>query len=161
MLVKCRVCGNKIERNAAYKVRNKNVNEYYCNQEEYSEKLEKIKIKDDTYGKIFDIFGRRITNTALFKEISELESVYRYEKIYQYLCENEKKLTNILNKDFKNEYAQIRYFSAILKNNLADFKIESSQQEKKIEIDMPTVKYAQRKKRKSLLEIEQEVEGEK
>jgi hypothetical protein len=73
------------------------------------------------------------------------------------LCENEKYLSNVLSKDFKSEYAQIRYFSTILKNNLADFKVESKQPEKKIEIDMPTVKYAQRKKRKSLLEIEQEV----
>jgi ribosomal protein L16 Arg81 hydroxylase len=157
MLVKCRICGNKIDRDTAYKVRNKNVNEYYCNQDEYLEKLEKIKIKDNTYEKIFNIFGRKVTNTTLFKEISELESVYGYENIYQYLCENEKYLSNVLSKDFKSEYAQIRYFSTILKNNLADFKVESKQPEKKIEIDMPTVKYAQRKKRKSLLEIEQEV----
>ncbi|EXG87724.1 hypothetical protein K413DRAFT_4622 [Clostridium sp. ASBs410] len=157
MLVKCRICGNKIDRDTAYKVRNKNVNEYYCNQEEYLGKLEKIKIKDDTYEEIFNIFGRKVTNTTLFKEISELESVYGYEKTYQYLCENEKYLSNVLNKDFKSEYAQIRYFSTILKNSLADFKIESKQPEKRIEIDMPTVKYTQRKKRKSLLEIEQEV----
>lgn len=157
MLVKCRICGNKIDRDTAYKVRNKNVNEYYCSRDEYLEKLEKIKVKDNTYEKLFDIFGRKITNTALFKEITELENVYGYEKIYQYLCENERYLTNVLSKDFKSEYAQIRYFSAILKNNLADFKIESKQPEKRIEIDMPTVKYTQRKKRKSLLEIEQEV----
>jgi ribosomal protein L16 Arg81 hydroxylase len=157
MLVKCRICGNKIDRDTAYKVRNKNVNEYYCSQDEYLEKLEKIKVKYNTYEKLFDIFGRKITNTALFKEITELENVYGYEKIYQYLCENERYLSNVLSKDFKSEYAQIRYFSAILKNSLADFKIESKQPEKRIEIDMPTVKYTQRKKRKSLLEIEQEV----
>lgn len=157
MLVKCRICGKKIDRDTAHKVRNKNVNEYYCNQDEYLEKLKKIKVKNNTYEEMFNIFGRKVTNTILFKEITELESVYGYEKIYQYLCENERYLTNVLSKDFKSEYAQIRYFSTILKNSLADFKIESKQPEKRIEIDMPTVKYAQRKKRKSLFEIEREV----
>lgn len=157
MLVKCRICGNKIDRNVAYKIRNKNVNEYYCDQNEYLEKLEKIKIKDNIYEKVFDIFERKVTNTALFKELSELEEIYGYEKIYQYLCKNEKYLANVLCKEFKSEYAQIRYFSTILKNSLADFKIESKQPEKRVEVDMPTVKYSQRKKRKSLFDIEQEV----
>lgn len=157
MLVKCRICGNKIDRDIAYKVRNKNINEYYCDKNEYLERLEKIKIKDYTYEKIFYIFNRKVTNTVLFKELSELENVYGYEIIYKYLCENEKYLICVLSKDFKSEYAQIRYFSTILKNSLADFKIEIKQPEKKIEIDIPKVKYAQRKKRKSLYEIEQEV----
>lgn len=158
LLVKCRICGNKTERKEAYKVTSGGRNNYYCNETEYMGWLLKRESKDNTYNIIYGIFGRKVTNTALYKEISGLAEVYTYEKIYAYLKENKAYLDNVMEKDFPSEYVQIRYFAAILKNSLADFKYKSKTVEeiKKIYIDMPDYKFSRKKPKKTLTEYEEE-----
>lgn len=158
LLVKCRICGNKIERKEAYKVVSDSRNNYYCNETEYMGWLLKRESKDNTYNIIYEIFERKVTNTALYKEINGLAEVYTYEKIYAYLKENKAYLDNVMKKDFSSEYAQIRYFAAILKNSLADFKYKSKTIEKikRICIDMPDYKFNRKKPKKTLTEYEEE-----
>ena len=62
------------------------------------------------------------------------------------------------NKSFQSEYAQIRYFAAILKNSLSDFKYEKKEKiNKEVEIDMPSCNFKRRLNKKTLAEYEQEV----
>ena len=62
------------------------------------------------------------------------------------------------NKSFQSEYAQIRYFAAILKNSLSDFKYEKKEKiNKEVEIDMPSCNFKRRLAKKTLAEYEQEV----
>lgn len=159
---KCRYCGKSIDTNNAYKIVLGKTNRYYCNEEEYNIIHKAQQIKENTYNLIYEIFGRKITNTILYKEINELSSVYSFEKIEAYLSKNKEYLSNIMqNKTFQNEYAQIRYFSAILKNSLTDFKYEKNEKiNKNIEIDMPLYKFKRKTSKKSLAEYEQEVGGE-
>lgn len=160
MLVKCKICGNKIDRNDAYNVIVNGKNNYYCNEKEYTSWKIKKDVKDNTYDLIYDIFERKVTNTVLFKEIGELADIYTYEKIRDYLITNETYLSTVMRKSFVSEYAQIRYFDAILKNSLADFCEEVKDYIKEIEIEIPKMKFARNKKRKPLLEYESEEEDE-
>lgn len=159
MLVKCRCCNKKIERNDAFKVVVSGRNHYYCNEEEYQSIIKQQEQKDNTYNCICEIFGYKITNTALFKEINNLLETYSYELIFEYLHKNKDYLCSVMQKEFVSEYARIRYFSAILKNSLVDFKMKEPSKPKivDVEVDMPVINYKRKSKRKALCEIEMEV----
>lgn len=160
MLVKCRGCSNKIERDLAYRVVVKGANHYYCNEQEYNEIQKRKQSKDNTFLCINNIFGYKVTSTVLFKEINGLHDTYTYEKIFSYLQDNHQYLQQVMEKDFISEYAKIRYFSAILKNNLADFKMKEPEFVKSIDVDIPSNRYKRKKQRKALSEIETEVGDE-
>lgn len=155
--VRCKICGNKKEKSEAYKVVINNKNNYYCNETEYKEWISKRETKDNTYNLIYDIFERKVTNTILFKEVGELSDIYTYEKIFAYLKENEVYLCGVMKKDFSSEYAQIRYFTAILKNSLADFQYKKEVLTKNVWQDMPECRFKRKNKRKPLSEYEEEV----
>lgn len=74
MLVKCRKCGNKIDRNNAFKVVVDNKNVYYCNEKEYEEHVkEKQKIEREKFIKKKE--------QQLLKQKKEKEKIIR-ERIY-------------------------------------------------------------------------------
>ena len=132
MKVTCRICKKKIERDAAYKIvhytpsKPEGVNFYYCSETEYQAEEERKKKdaedKDKVYYLICDMFGYEIQNTKFFDEWTSWNKLKSNEIIYKYLRENEIYLQQICDKPFDNEYQKIRYFSAILKNSLRDFK---------------------------------------
>lgn len=157
MLVKCRLCGTKVDRKDAFKVVVGGKNTYYCNESEYQQVLHERELKDNTYECINEIFGYKVLNSALFKEINILLEVYSYEHILAYLNENKNYIEKVLDKDFVSEYAKIRYFAAILKNNIADFKIKEPEKSKEMNVDIPIMNYKRRNKRRSLSEIEESV----
>jgi len=159
VLVKCKICSQKVDRDDAYKVEVSGKNNYYCNENEYKNLIQQKQDKDNVYTEINDIFGRKITNTAIFKEITEISKIYTYERILAYLKFNNTYLGSVMAKDFSSEYAQIRYFSAILKNSLSDFKIENNLYDKEIVIDIPKDNFKQKKQKKTLADFEME-EGE-
>lgn len=122
MLVKCKGCTNKIERDTAFKVVVKGKNSYYCNANEY----ETINVEKESKNKVIDLSFELIgqtTNTALFKELTEIAKVHTYTKLLKYMEENMIDLDAALARtDFVHEYAKIRYFAAIIKNQIGDFK---------------------------------------
>lgn len=144
----------------AYRVVVKGANHYYCNEQEYNEIQKRKQSKDNTFLCINNIFGYKVTSTVLFKEINGLHDTYTYEKIFSYLQDNHQYLQQVMEKDFISEYAKIRYFSAILKNNLADFKMKEPEFVKSIDVDVPSNRYKRKKQRKALSEIETEVGDE-
>ena len=156
---KCKYCGKSIDTDNAFKVIVGKTNRYYCNENEYNIIHKTQQVKDDTFNLVHDIFGRKVTNTILYKEINELSIIYEYEKIGAYLNENKNYLTNLMqNKSFQSEYAQIRYFAAILKNSLADFHYEKKEKiNKEVEVDIPLCNFKRKPSKKTLLEYELEV----
>lgn len=98
MLVKCRLCGTKVDRENAFKVVVGNKNAYYCNEAEYQKVLHNREVKDNTYTCINEIFGYKVLNSALFKEINLLLETYSYEHILAYLMENKNYITKVLEK---------------------------------------------------------------
>lgn len=154
MLVKCKSCGNKIERDKSFKIVISGKNYYYCNEEEYKSIVKNKELKDNTYETIYQIFQYKVTNTTLFKEINSLLPIYEYEMIYHYLLDNKEYLTNVLQKSFQNEYSKIRYFSAILKNSLSDYLLPEKKEKKEIEIEFVSMSKQTTKKRRNLSEME-------
>ena len=124
---KCQICKTPLDTNTAYKITDKNgKNRYFCSQSEYeAEEARKKKAKEDNdkvYRLICDLFGYEIQNTQLFAEWNLWNKLKSNEIIYKYLVENKECLQQICNKPFEGEYQRIRYFSAVLKNSLRDFK---------------------------------------
>ena len=169
MRIKCRYCGERVEKEDAYKDPNKN--SYYCSEEHYlatmkkredfqKEKEEKKQNKiDPVYEEVADIFGYRIQNSQLFKEMKLWRSICDDEKILAYLQEHNGYIKSKLEKLNSSEYARIRYVSAILKNSLKDYVATVRVEPEKINVDCeiyePTV-FA-KKKRRGLSELEDEV----
>lgn len=147
MLVKCKACGNKIERDTAFKVTVKKANKYYCNQEEF----EKINYENESRFKVidmcFEIIGKT-TNTTLMKEITEIAKVHGYGKLRNYMEDNFLELdTTISTGSFVHEYAKIRYFMAIIKNSIGDYKEKIEQTEIHDYDFVEEVKYTPTKKK--------------
>lgn len=134
MLVNCKCCGNKIERESAYKVMTDKGNKYYCSKAEYEAMQKEKADKDAIYTEIVDIFGYKIQNSALFKEWKCWNELASNEKILSYIQENKDCIKGAVGKLNSTEYAQIRYVSAILKNSLVDYKVGSRKEPEKIEV---------------------------
>lgn len=134
MLVKCKGCGNKIERENAYKVMTDKGNKYYCSKAEYEAMQKEKADKDAIYTEIVDIFGYKIQNSALFKEWKCWNELASNEKILSYIQENKDYIKGAVGKLNSTEYARVRYMSAILKNSLVDYKVGSRKEPEKIEV---------------------------
>ena len=72
-------------------------------------------IKDNTYNLINEIFGRKVTNTALFKEINTLLETHTYEEILSYLQDNEDYLRKNTENSFwlVNTNKLVRYYQGV------------------------------------------------
>lgn len=166
MLVICKSCRNKVDKKIAVVYEEKGrQNKYFCCEECYDNfvnELEKKKKdaenKDRCWEIIKEIFCREVTNSILWKEMNSLYSVYGSELVDDYLSSEKSDIAKAMYKDFDSEYAEIRYFAAILKNNLTDYKKKANVIEKKVEVvvevDPMTVNYKPKKRRKSLADIE-------
>ena len=149
MRVTCRYCKSKIEKKDALQIPGEKYNTYYCNQECYSkanaekkakeiERLTKKQEKeenkqkriDPVYEEIADIFGYRIANSALFKEMKLWRGICDDTKILAYLQEHKDRIKAAMERASSSEYARIRYVSAILKNSLADYNVKNIEAEK-------------------------------
>lgn len=164
---KCQICKTPLDTNTAYKIVDKNdKNKYFCSQAEYeAEEARKKKAKEDkdkVYRLICDLFGYEIQNTQIFAEWNLWNKLKSNEIIYKYLVENKEYLQQICNKPFEGEYQKIRYFSAVLKNSLRDFKPKVEVVEKpqiKVEIDETIYESPTHSlnKRRSLADLEDEI----
>lgn len=174
-LVTCRACKTKIDRDLAFKVGERS---YYCSEKEYLSHLKdkkenkkkdtksnkpKKKTRKDVLNLVFELFGYEVTNSALSNELRALSKIYTYDGVYTYIHGNFKFLDKTINgRDFDKEYGKIRYFSAIIKNNIVDYlniKKDEIEEEyvKDIEYDIPEVKYKEKHKRRALYDIEMEL----
>lgn len=133
---KCLVCGIDLDSKTAHRVElivNKKTGEkeinykYCCSEAEYladkERKKKASKDKDRAYYLICDIMNEKaIIHTSLWKEWKEWNKVADNAKIGDYLEENKEHLSSVIARLEKSEYAKIRYLSAIIKNEINDFK---------------------------------------
>ena len=157
MKVKCKICGTLVERESAYKIVKNGKNLYYCSEQEYIEytrKQEEVSYQKSRMYELIEYFIGKTTNTALFKEISIWLTVADYDKICSYLTENKTYLTSAMNKAFSSEYAKIRYFSAIVKNSIGDYKPQKTEPVKQVETEFYETNYKPKQRRKCLADYE-------
>lgn len=163
MRAKCRICGEALDTNVAYKVVTNGKNAYYCSKEEYDtdvKKKEKASAdKDMVYKLICEIINReKIINTALWKEWKIWNSVATDEVIGQYLTDNKVYLVGAVARLDNVEFNRIRYLSAILKNSLGDFKPKVVVVTEKTNVQVDQTFYGStptiRNKRRSLEDLE-------
>ena len=160
--VKCRKCGATLNRDKAFRVVVGKVNTYYCNESEYNNVVLAKQVKENTYKCIDRIFGYKIVNTVLRKEINVLLENYSYELILSYLQSNFDFLHDVMRRSFQSEYAKIRYFSAILRNSLEDYKqsLNKIPETKVGELDIANMNFHRKTKRVALQDIEMDVGDE-
>ena len=125
--VKCRYCGKLIDKEDSHAVKHGRVNWYYCNVEHSLAKTP----KDTFYEEAAKII--QTTHTMFYKEMDEIAKFHTYEKMTAYIKDSRQMIEFYMSKDFSSEYAKVRYFSSILKNNLSDFIVK--EQDNHIAID--------------------------
>lgn len=158
MLVKCKGCNNKIERNEAYKIILKGKNEYYCSEDEYRSIQDERSSRENLLRKVELIFNEVVTNTVLHKDLKTLSDKYTYRFIFNYVNDNEKKLTSVMSRNFDNQFGKIKYFVTILKNNLADYKPPKEEVVKEVFIEVVQMKYKPKQRKKSISDYINELE---
>ena len=164
MRAKCRICGETLDTNVAYKVVTNGKNAYYCSQEEFeadTKKKEKAAAdKDVVYKLICEIINReKIINTALWKEWKIWNDVATDEVIGRYLTDNKTYLVSAVARLDNVEFNRIRYLSAILKNSLGDFKpkvVVAATEKPNVQVDQTFYDSTpiSRNKRRSLADLE-------
>ena len=131
---KCRRCQTNLSTKNAYKATINNKLAYFCNEEHYNEfvktteadakkKEQNKQLQDKFYSLMCEILGvNGITNTALWKEKTEINKVFSDEAIVAYLDENKSWMATSVSKLSGGVYGKIRYVSVILRNKLGDYK---------------------------------------
>ena len=144
--VTCYYCKKKINKNIAVEVKDGRRAKNYC-----PEHVGMKPIKDQMYDMVYEIFGRKVLNTILYKEMDEIAKVYSYEKMLAYMKDHRADFENAMLKPFQNEFCEIRYFTALFKNGLHDYKAKEPELEikKEVEIDLniSADKYKAKKKK--------------
>ena len=140
MLVTCKICKTKVDRDSCYKRVVSGKNWYCCSREEYDkheqEKAKEAADKDKVYKLVCQIIGRdQIINSILWKEKAVWNSVKPDEIIGKYLEENKDYLIGVIGRLDNVEYNRIKYLSAVIKNNIGDFKPKVIEERKVVVID--------------------------
>lgn len=141
MMVECFCgCRNKIEQSCAYKIVLGGTRKvYFLNEQHYlrwqdknSAKSNKIDEKEFTpiYDAVLDICGGKFTGrTIVWKEyLTWKEAVDgNGNKVKWYLTENKRSLSETLKKKhFESDFGMIKYLSAIVKSNVAQYRSNES-----------------------------------
>lgn len=177
MQVKCQICGKSIDRSTAYKVVVGGTNKYFCSEEEFNaEKARKDHAKEvfETITECYQYcsgYGEPPYNVVR-KELKENLKAIDAETIYQFVKENREKLKKTVEKKverdgpFSQVYFSFRYLSGIIKREILEKDWKAKQvaptvQKTGIDLNFYNVKpnTNQLKKRRSLDELEDEVDG--
>lgn len=162
--VKCKICGKKLTNETAYKIEivkyNKKGEEkitrmYYCSEAEYKDYIYKKSVEEQQrkeLGELITSFIGETTNTILYKEMQLWGN--DTAKIISFLKANENNIGRAMAKDFTSEYAKIRYFSAIIKNGINDYKEPEPEVIKQTNDEFYESKYTPCKRRKCLADYE-------
>lgn len=128
--VKCKECGNKLEKVDAYLIETisestlKISKKYYCNEMCYEkqEKRKELIIKcNDLMEEILKIPIR--TNIYFNKMYSPIIKTYDYDVIYEFLTSEKDYIEQqIEGKDFNTINVKLKYFLAIMQNNIGKYE---------------------------------------
>lgn len=131
---KCRQCQTRLTTAVAYMAYAGKNKFYFCNEEHYNQflhaeeekknkQVQEQQTRQRFYQLFCDILGvKGITNTALWKEKTEINKVFSDEVIISFLEENKEWITTSVSRLSGGEYGKIRYVGVILRNKLGDYK---------------------------------------
>lgn len=119
----CKLCGAELNTDIAFVGTTNKGNSYYCcSESEYTQHNAEIISKNNVIEYTFQIIGRT-NHSALFKEINLWHETASWNKLESYFRDNIEYLINVFNnKSFDKIYYKIRYLSAIVKDNIDDYK---------------------------------------
>lgn len=171
---KCRYCQSSLKTTNAHMEYISGKKAYFCSEEHYnkfqqveSEKKKKQEREAQTKQKFYELFCEilgvnGITNTALWKEKTDINKVFSDEVIISYLEENKDWITASVGKLSGGEYGKIRYVSVILRNKLGDYRPNTVAKETvvtTVKVDDTLYEMSSmvtNKKRRSLADLEDE-----
>lgn len=142
MEVKCKICGKKVDRNAAFKIvtyssSGKKKNNYYCSEEEYDSYMAERQYKTDFYDVILQYFaGMKSTNSLpknLFAEMLGVAEQHSWKEIYEYVVDDKEYLDKCMEKDFCSDWARAKYLISVFRNNVgADLSWRGEKDNRKV-----------------------------
>ena len=144
--VKCRACGKKINITDAFQG---SPRMYYCSEQEFN-------TEKTFFDMVYEFVGHT-NNTALFKE---MKLWGEHSKVLGFMQDNKVKIEKSMAKNFVSEYAKIRYFSAIIKNSIADYTPSNPEEVKQTTEEIYECKYKHKERRKCLSDYYKELESE-
>lgn len=164
---KCLCCGRDIPKGEQFVVERiskksgKKRKENYCSEQEYDDLILLREQKQSVYDKIDYFFGYTVINTLLKREVENIFKTYQPSLVLSYLDSNSDTLYKAMGRTFDNEYCKIKYFLAILSNNIKDYRDIKKENEiitKKINTieveDIYNTKFKSKNRRKSLNDID-------
>lgn len=128
----CRKCGKELYNVDAYQVIEGTRKLYYCTEEEYKY----IQKEKEQYNNCLEIVAQ-ITNVkfvppVMIKKLKEIRRFYDYHIISRTFRECESTIKwSLENREFVNEFAQAKYITSIIANNIdkADKKVRQEKKE--------------------------------
>lgn len=169
----CKVCKAQGDTDTFYKVREGNVNKYYCNKEEYEHnfKLKQQRKVLMEYVAI-DVLGYeegQIVNPVMVRKINELNKFYDFEVILETFKQCKENIHYwINNKNFANEFGMVSYIMKIVEGSINDVhakwkhlkSVKAKQDVNNLDVnilnDIEEVKVSQKKKEDILSFLDEE-----
>lgn len=146
---KCRLCGESLTTDIAYRIKIKDKNVYFCNSEEaelYKKRIDDKKSLEKYLKKeVLNYDDKQKLPNMLCKKVKELSDSYGNEIVLETFKQQIKTIKYYSkNKSFKNEGYKILYIMAIINNHINnvynDYKLMKRQQKIKenfdIDVDM-------------------------
>lgn len=148
---KCQICGKSGYTDEFYRVKKKNKNLYYCNEEEYLEWKKEKDIKTELLiyisNEIWHYDNYKMLPAILKKQINQIAEIYNYEVILKTAKKHKDTLEYWMNLEgkFDNEYGKSSYMMAIIKNNINEVykqwkhEKKTEQNKNKISVDLDII----------------------
>ena len=124
--VKCKVCGEKIEKEEAYCITKvsdsgRKTNSYYCSQQEYEKNKEEKELWRLLLLAVDDILGYTCISKTKVNMIKEIEEHYSRRQLYNCLTIHKEEIKRYLDeKSIYEEYGKLSYIFACVKNKIKD-----------------------------------------
>lgn len=156
--VKCRHCEQFTIQKDAFKVVVNGKNEYYCNESHYKEAKQHKENKQKILELCSEIFEYNVSKDRYFlKELNDVLEDTESNILRDYIEENMIELDMALSKNFATIVFKIRYFFAVVKKNLMEYKqqkkAESNEKIISRNIEIYNYKYKPRRQKRTWMDI--------
>ena len=158
--MKCAYCNKNLPKSyPAIKVTVGKSNRYVCTKEHEALFLEQKEHTDSIWKIINEILGHDVVNTLMLKEVNPVIEAVGAKRLHGYLRDNRVEIERSMSrKTFVNDFAKMRYLSAIIKHSINQYKA-IAKPERILDIPMEenkVVKYKRPERKKSLAELLEE-----
>lgn len=121
----CKICKTTGDTDTFFKVREGNVNKYYCSKDEYENDLKVKQQRKELMEYIaIDVLAYeegQIVNPIMIRKINELNKFYDLEVILETFKQSKENIHYWMNnKNFANEFGMVSYIMKIVEGNIND-----------------------------------------